>query len=59
MKLRHCYFCGKSQHEVWKLIANQDAVICNECVSVCVKTLLVDIQPQQMEQPKEMGREHE
>ena len=29
----HCSFCGKSQHEVRKLIAGQQAFICDECVA--------------------------
>ena len=29
----HCSFCGKSQHEVRKLIAGQRAFICDECVA--------------------------
>ncbi|MBP0645036.1 hypothetical protein J8J17_24905, partial [Mycobacterium tuberculosis] len=28
----HCSFCGKAKHEVKKLIAGQDANICNECI---------------------------
>lgn len=31
----HCSFCGKSKSEVQKLIAGQDANICNECVELC------------------------
>jgi ATP-dependent Clp protease ATP-binding subunit ClpX len=31
----YCSFCGKSQHEVPKLIAGPTAHICNECVSLC------------------------
>ena len=31
----HCSFCGKSQHEVKKLIAGPNAFICDECVSLC------------------------
>jgi ATP-dependent Clp protease ATP-binding subunit ClpX len=29
-----CSFCGKSQKEVWKLIAGPKAFICNECVQL-------------------------
>ncbi len=29
---KHCSFCGKTQSEVGKLIAGEDAYICNECV---------------------------
>ena len=32
----YCSFCGKSQHEVKKLIAGPNVFICNECVELCV-----------------------
>ena len=32
----HCTFCGKSQHEVRKLIAGQAVFICDECVELCM-----------------------
>ncbi|MBF0125880.1 MAG: ATP-dependent Clp protease ATP-binding subunit ClpX [Magnetococcales bacterium] len=31
----HCSFCGKTQHEVKKLIAGPSVFICNECVELC------------------------
>lgn len=31
----HCSFCGKAQHEVKKVIAGEDANICNECIELC------------------------
>lgn len=34
-KLLYCTFCGKSQHEVRKLIAGPSVYICNECVDLC------------------------
>jgi hypothetical protein len=34
-KALHCSFCGKSQHEVEKLVAGPTAFICNECVAMC------------------------
>ena len=33
---KNCSFCGKTQSEVGKLIAGEDAYICNECVDVCL-----------------------
>ncbi|MBL0942087.1 MAG: ATP-dependent Clp protease ATP-binding subunit ClpX, partial [Alphaproteobacteria bacterium] len=33
--LLHCSFCGKSQHEVKKLIAGPTVFICDECVELC------------------------
>ena len=35
-KLLHCNFCGKSQHEVRKLIAGPTVFICDECVELCM-----------------------
>ena len=32
----YCSFCGKSQHEVKKLIAGPKVCICNECVVLCL-----------------------
>ena len=32
----HCTFCGKSQHEVRKLIAGATVFICDECVELCM-----------------------
>lgn len=34
-KVFHCSFCGKSQHEVRKLIAGPSVYVCDECVSLC------------------------
>jgi ATP-dependent Clp protease ATP-binding subunit ClpX len=34
-KLLYCSFCGKSQHEVQRLIAGPQVFICNECVELC------------------------
>ena len=34
-KMLFCSFCGKSQHEVSKLIAGPSVYICNECVELC------------------------
>jgi len=32
----YCSFCGKSQHELRKLIAGPTVYICNECVELCM-----------------------
>jgi ATP-dependent Clp protease ATP-binding subunit ClpX len=34
-KLLYCSFCGKSQHEVKKLIAGPNVFICDECIALC------------------------
>ncbi|AOX99777.1 ATP-dependent protease ATP-binding subunit ClpX [Jeongeupia sp. USM3] len=38
-KLLYCSFCGKSQHEVKKLIAGPQVFICNECIELCTDIL--------------------
>ncbi len=40
--LLRCSFCGKSQHEVRKLIAGPTVYICNECVEVCLDIISED-----------------
>jgi ATP-dependent Clp protease ATP-binding subunit ClpX len=34
-KMLYCSFCGKSQHEVRKLIAGPSVFICDECIELC------------------------
>jgi len=34
-KLLYCSFCGKSQHEVKKLIAGPSVFVCDECIALC------------------------
>ena len=35
----YCSFCGKSQHEVRKLIAGPTVFICDECVELCMEII--------------------
>src|SRR3990167_8207107 len=35
-KVKYCSFCGKSQHEVKKLIAGPSVFVCDECVKLCL-----------------------
>ena len=35
----YCSFCGKSQHEVRKLIAGPSVFICDECIDLCNEVL--------------------
>ncbi|MEO2266213.1 ATP-dependent protease ATP-binding subunit ClpX [Pseudoalteromonas pernae] len=47
-KLLYCSFCGKSQHEVRKLIAGPSVYICDECVDLCndiIREEIKDIAP--------------
>jgi len=43
-KLLYCSFCGKSQHEVRKLIAGPSVFICDECVELCTDIIQEEIQ---------------
>ena len=51
-KLLYCSFCGKSQHEVRKLIAGPSVFICDECVELCN-----DIIREELEEKAERTRE--
>ena len=63
-KLLYCSFCGKSQHEVRKLIAGPSVYICDECVDLCndiireeIKDVLPKKQSEALPTPREI-REH-
>ena len=43
-RLLYCSFCGKSQHEVRKLIAGPSVFICDECVELCNDIIWEEIQ---------------
>ncbi len=43
-KLLYCSFCGKSQHEVRKLIAGPSVFICDECVDLCNDIIREELQ---------------
>jgi len=51
-KLLYCSFCGKSQHEVRKLIAGPSVFICDECVELCN-----DIIREELEDSSEPGQD--
>ena len=46
-RLLYCSFCGKSQHEVRKLIAGPSVFICDECVELCNDIIREEIQEKQ------------
>lgn len=43
-RLLYCSFCGKSQHEVRKLIAGPSVFVCDECVELCNDIIREEIQ---------------
>lgn len=53
-KLLYCSFCGKSQHEVRKLIAGPSVFICDECVDLCNDIIREEVQ----DDAAEAGGEH-
>ena len=62
-KLLYCSFCGKSQHEVRKLIAGPSVFICDECVDLCndiireeVQEASADDQQDKLPVPQEINR---
>ncbi|MCK7595574.1 ATP-dependent Clp protease ATP-binding subunit ClpX [Pseudomarimonas salicorniae] len=52
-KILYCSFCGKSQHEVRKLIAGPSVFICDECVELCN-----DIIREELEEKVSSSRSH-
>ena len=48
-KLLYCSFCGKSQHEVRKLIAGPSVFVCDECVDLCNDIIREEIQEKGIE----------
>ncbi|MBD2859682.1 ATP-dependent Clp protease ATP-binding subunit ClpX [Spongiibacter sp. KMU-158] len=52
-KLLYCSFCGKSQHEVRKLIAGPSVFICDECVDLCNDIIREEVQEAESEAARE------
>lgn len=46
----YCSFCGKSQHDVRKLIAGPSVFVCDECVALCNDILREDLQTQSIQE---------
>jgi ATP-dependent Clp protease ATP-binding subunit ClpX len=49
-KLLYCSFCGKSQHEVKKLIAGPSVFVCDECVDLCNDIIREEMQEMSAEE---------
>ncbi|MGZ4970025.1 MAG: ATP-dependent Clp protease ATP-binding subunit ClpX [Methylobacter sp.] len=62
-KLLYCSFCGKSQHEVRKLIAGPSVYVCDECVDLCNDIIKDELQDDssfgggELPKPKEIKEE--
>ncbi|WP_394753334.1 ATP-dependent Clp protease ATP-binding subunit ClpX [Crenothrix sp.] len=62
-KLLYCSFCGKSQHEVRKLIAGPSVYVCDECVELCNDIIKDELQEKStfsggaLPKPKEIKNE--
>ena len=52
-KLLYCSFCGKSQHEVRKLIAGPSVFICDECVDLCNDIIREEVQENSSDEKKD------
>ena len=58
-KLLYCSFCGKSQHEVRKLIAGPSVFICDECVELCNDIIREEMHDQSPASGKQLPRPKE
>jgi ATP-dependent Clp protease ATP-binding subunit ClpX len=58
-KLLYCSFCGKSQHEVRKLIAGPSVFICDECVELCNEIIREELQDRETSASSKLPRPHE
>ncbi len=58
-KLLYCSFCGKSQHEVRKLIAGPSVFVCDECVELCNDIIREEIQEKSAVSGAKLPKPHE
>lgn len=58
-KLLYCSFCGKSQHEVRKLIAGPSVFICDECVELCNDIIREEMQEGVGDATSKLPKPHE
>jgi ATP-dependent Clp protease ATP-binding subunit ClpX len=58
-KLLYCSFCGKSQHEVRKLIAGPSVFICDECVELCNDIIREELEDKSEPGKSKLPRPHE
>ncbi|MFO7858984.1 MAG: ATP-dependent Clp protease ATP-binding subunit ClpX, partial [Ectothiorhodospiraceae bacterium] len=58
-KLLYCSFCGKSQHEVRKLIAGPSVFVCDECVELCNDIIREEMQEKSTSGSSQLPKPHE
>jgi len=58
-KLLYCSFCGKSQHEVRKLIAGPSVFVCDECVELCNDIIREEMEEQTQQTRSKLPKPHE
>ena len=58
-KLLYCSFCGKSQHEVRKLVAGPSVFVCDECVGLCNDIIREELDDTDAANPQKLPRPHE
>ncbi len=58
-KLLYCSFCGKSQHEVRKLIAGPSVFVCDECVELCNDIIREELDERADQARDDLPRPHE
>jgi ATP-dependent Clp protease ATP-binding subunit ClpX len=58
-KLLYCSFCGKSQHEVRKLIAGPSVFVCDECVELCNDIIREEMQEKSATNGEKLPKPHE
>ena len=58
-KLLYCSFCGKSQHEVRKLIAGPSVFVCDECVELCNDIIREEMQEKAGTDASNLPKPHE
>jgi ATP-dependent Clp protease ATP-binding subunit ClpX len=58
-KLLYCSFCGKSQHEVRKLIAGPSVFICDECVELCNDIIREELEDRTDQRGAKLPKPHE
>jgi len=51
----YCSFCGKSQHDVKKLIAGPTVFICDECIELCNEIIVEELSGEKKDEKADSG----